>query len=73
MDTANTERAIESFLTEMRSNLEQATGIAKAAEACAETGNVKKAVEISLDVEQLVYEVNTLFNAASLINRLSGA
>jgi len=73
MDTANTELAIKSFLIEMRSNLEQATGIAKAAEACAEAGNVEKAVEISLDVEQLVYEVNTLLNAASLINRLSGA
>jgi hypothetical protein len=46
---------------------------AKAAEACAEAGSIEKAAEISLDVEQLVYEVNTLLNSASLINRLSGA
>jgi hypothetical protein len=28
-------------------------------------------IAIALDVEQLVYEVNTLLNAASLINRIS--
>jgi hypothetical protein len=28
-------------------------------------------VEIALDIEQLIYEVNTLLNAASLINRIN--
>jgi hypothetical protein len=36
------------------------------------SGYAGKAVETSLDVEQLVCEVNTLLNAASLINRPSG-
>jgi hypothetical protein len=30
-------------------------------------------VEVALDVEQLVYEVNTLLNATSLIKRISCA
>jgi hypothetical protein len=60
--------AIPTFLKCIRERLEQATGIAKAAEACAEAGNPEKSVEIVLDVEQL-YEATTLFNGASLINR----
>ena len=55
----------------MRQRLEQAASIAKAAEACAEAGNVDKGIEISLDIEQLIYEVSTFLNAASLINRIS--
>ena len=38
---------------------------------CAHTGNIEKDVEIALDIEQLIYEVNTLLNAASLVNRIS--
>jgi hypothetical protein len=59
------------FLREVRSRLESAAGIAKAAEACAEAGNVEKGIEIALDAEQLIYEVNTFLNAASLMNRIS--
>ena len=51
----------------MRERLEQATSIVKAAEACAENGNTEKATE---DLEQLIYEVNSLLNAASMINRM---
>ena len=40
------------------------------AEACANTGSVEKGIEVALDVEQLLYEVNTFLNAASMINRL---
>jgi hypothetical protein len=55
----------------MRDRLEEAAGIAKAANACAEAGNISKAIEIVLDVEQLIYEVNTFLNAASLMHRIS--
>jgi hypothetical protein len=54
----------------MRERLEQAAAIAKAADACAEAGSVEKAIEVALDIEQLVYEVNTFLNAASLMNRI---
>jgi len=43
--------------------------IAKAADSCAETGNIAKAIK--LDVEQMIYETKEFLNAASLINRIS--
>jgi hypothetical protein len=55
----------------MREWLDQATSIAKAAEACTESGNPAKAIEIALDLEQLIYEVNTLINAATMFKRIS--
>ena len=62
--------AINMQLRQIRLRLEQANGIAVAAEACATAGNIRKAVEIILDAEQPLYEVTTLLNAASLINRI---
>jgi hypothetical protein len=70
MDMQMLEATLKAHLAEMRQRLDQAAGIAKAAEACSETGNIEKATEIALDVEQLVYEVNTFLNAASLMNRI---
>jgi hypothetical protein len=57
-------------IAEMRERLDRAAGIARAAETCAEAGSHDKAIEIALDVEQLIYEVNTFLNAASMINRI---
>jgi hypothetical protein len=71
MDPATLEITIKTYLSEMRDRLEQAASIAKAADACAEAGHLDKAIEIALDVEQLVYEVSTFLNAASLINRVA--
>ena len=42
--------------------------MARAAEACAEAGDVERAVAILLDAEPL-YEAAALLNAASLLNR----
>ena len=70
MDAQMLEATLKVHIKEMRERLDQAAGIAKAAEACANAGNIEKAVEIANDVEQLVYEVNTLLNAASLMNRI---
>jgi hypothetical protein len=71
MDAKMLEATLKTHLTEkMRQRLDQAAGIAKAAEACADSGNIEKAIEIALDVEQLIYEVNTFLNAASLMNRI---
>jgi hypothetical protein len=71
MDVQTVRTAVAAFLAEIQQRLDEAAGIARAAQACAATGNVDKGVEIVLDVEQLMYEVNTLLNAASLINRIS--
>jgi hypothetical protein len=58
MDAPTTETAINSFICEIASRLEQASGVAKAAQACADAGNTAKAVEIALDIEQQIYEGN---------------
>jgi hypothetical protein len=65
-----TETTIKVYLRKMRERLDEAVSIAKAAEACAYTGNVSKGIEIALDVEQLLHEVNTFLNAASMLHRL---
>ena len=70
MDSHTVEITIKVYLKEMRERLERATSIARAAEACADTGNVEKGIEVALDIEQLIYEVTTCLNAASMINRL---
>jgi hypothetical protein len=40
------------------------------AETCAAAGNLPKALEIALDIDQLLYEATTLLNAAALMARL---
>jgi hypothetical protein len=71
MDAKSLEVTLKLYLKEMRERLEPTASIAKAAETCGEAGNVEKGIEIALDIEQLIYEVNTFLNAASLINRIS--
>jgi hypothetical protein len=68
MDPEVAEAAIKAFMTEILDRLSLAAGAAKAARACADTDNVAKAVEI----EQPMYETNTLLNAVSLISRIVG-
>ena len=73
MDANTVEITIKAYLKEMRERLDQAASIARAAQACADAGNVEKGIEVALDVEQLIYEVNTFLNAASMINRIGKA
>jgi hypothetical protein len=70
MDLNIVRASIRFFLAELRQKLEEAAGIAKAADACCESGNSAKAVEIALDVEQLIYEAGIFLNAASLLNQI---
>jgi hypothetical protein len=71
MDATNAEIVIRDFLKEIRSRLDEVVGVAKAAEACADAGSINTAVEIALGIDQPLYEITTLLNAASLINRIS--
>ena len=71
MDTVTLEITIKVYLKEMRERLDHAASIARAAQACADAGNIEKGIEIALDVEQPIYEIGTFLNAASLINRIS--
>ncbi len=43
----------------MRELHHHSASVARAAQSCADTGSVEKGLEIALDVEQLIYEVNT--------------
>lgn len=63
MDATALDPALMMQLALMRERLDQA------AEACAKSGNIGKAIEIALDIEQITYEVNTLLNIESLMNR----
>lgn len=70
MDAQVLEATLKAHISEMHDRLEEAAGIAKAANACADAGNISKAIEVALDIEQLIYEVNTFLNAASLMHRI---
>jgi hypothetical protein len=70
VDAQAAETAVRTYLTEIRTRIDKAAGIARAADACAGAGFCDKAVEISLDIEQPLYEATTLLNAVSLINRI---
>lgn len=69
-DAEATELTVRACLAEARIRLDKAAGIARAADACAGAGFSDKAVEITLDIEQPLYEATTLLNAVSLINRI---
>ena len=71
MEAHMAETAIKTFLTEIRTRLDKAAGIGRAADACAGAGFHEKGFAVALDVEQLLYEATMLLNAASLINRIA--
>ena len=70
MDAGTFDLMARTYLTEVRDRLEHAAGIARAADACAGAGFMEKALEVALDIDQPIYEVTTLLNAASLVNRI---
>lgn len=70
MDADVAALTIKFFLAQIREKLEQASSIAKAADACAVAGNPEKAVEIALGIEHLTFDAGTLLNAASLLNHI---
>jgi hypothetical protein len=58
--------AVREFLSGIVGRLEQSTAVAKAADACMNVGHPEQTVGLLLDVEQALYEVNVLLNAATL-------
>ena len=47
--------------------------VAKAAEACAQAGSLDQGVEISMDMDQLLYDAGRLHDAICLMNRIKRA
>jgi hypothetical protein len=73
MDRDALEQTITTLLAEIHSRLDEATRIAKAAEACATAGSITEGIEVSTDIEQLIYEAGRLHDAASLLGRMRRA
>jgi hypothetical protein len=70
MDRDMFDRTITILLAEIHSRLSEATRIAKAAQACASAGSITEAIEVSMDIEQLIYEAGRLHDTASLLGRM---
>lgn len=70
MDGSQRDALLITLLRDMRERLDRASSIGIAAQACSDNGNIAKGIEIALDVEQIIYEISTLLNAASLIHRI---
>jgi hypothetical protein len=70
MDSDTLDRTITTLLAEIHSRLSEATQIAKAALACANVSSITEGIEVSMDIEQLIYEAGRLHDAASLLNRM---
>lgn len=70
MDTKAIAPVIQACFAEMRAKLKEAQGIAKAAEACAEAGSIDEAVQVSMGIEQLIYDADRLHDAVTLLGRM---
>ena len=71
MNTAAMNESITICLGEIRSKLDEAAGIARAAEACAAAGSIAQGIEVSMDIEQLIFDAGRLHDAVSLMHRLT--
>lgn len=71
MNAAAINEAIKVCLSEICGKLDEATRLARAAEACALAASVAEGIEVSMDIEQLIYEAGRLQDAVSLMNRLA--
>lgn len=71
MAIENADGVLTVMVALIHDRLSAATETAKAAKACAGVSNLDEAIRITLDIEQPIYEVTTLLNAATLIRRLS--
>ena len=67
MDRTAADNVTKAFLANIHRKLQEAASIAKAAEVCAESGNVQTAVKMVMDIEDPTHQVNRMLSAALLI------
>jgi hypothetical protein len=72
MDTAAIDKTMKICFGEIHAKLSEAMQIARAAEACAKAGSLDQGVEISMDMDQLLYDAGRLHDAIFLMNRIKG-
>ena len=70
MDAISLDTTVKTSLALVRAKFEIGLRIAKAAEGCSGSGRTGKALEVARSLEEIVSDVNTLVNAASIIHRL---
>ena len=68
MDRAAADAVTKTLLTNIHRKLQEAASIAKAAEACAVSGNVQSAIKMVMDIEEPTHQANRMLNAALLIS-----
>ena len=67
MDRTAADTVTKALLGNINRKLQEAASIAKAAEVCAETGNVQSAVKMVMDTEDLTHRANRMLSAALLV------
>lgn len=69
MDTVEIDVITRTLLHYIRNRLDDATNIAKAAEVCAESGNIVAAVRILMSAEDPVHLADRMLQATLLLRR----
>lgn len=67
MDQSSADTVTRAFLAQIHRQLQEAASIAKAAEVCADSGNIQGAVRMVMDIEDPAYRVDRMLKAALLI------
>jgi hypothetical protein len=67
MDRTAADTVTKALLANIHRKLREAVSIAKAAEVCAESGNMQTAVKMIMDIEDPTYKANLMLSAALLI------
>jgi hypothetical protein len=67
MDRTAADAVTKALLGNIHRKLQEAASIAKAAEICAESGNVQTAVKMVMDLEDPTHQANRMLSAALLI------
>jgi hypothetical protein len=72
MDRAAADDVTKALLVHIHRKLLEAASIAKAAEVCAESGNLQTALKMVMDIEDPTHRANLMLSAALLIGRELG-
>ena len=73
MDNDIARFAIKTFLREMRERLEEAHGIAEAADACARVGQTAEGVALANKTDELIHDAVTLLGMTAWLARNTGS
>jgi hypothetical protein len=67
MDRSAADAVTRALLAQIHRVLQEAVSVAKAAEVCAESGNVPGAIKMAMDIEDPAYRADRMLKAALLI------